>query len=128
MKQAYVDDCPYYLDDFLTNMKVVKDRSDRTEEAYFIDIRTFLRYLNVKHHAVPAETPFNKIKIKERSYFPFKNTSCVLEIEKLIDHGLYIPNIMLEKGLRKTYEWYIKNKPKMDDKEMHEVDQVLKIV
>ena len=35
MKQAYVDDCPYYLDDFLTNMKVVKDRSDRTEEAYF---------------------------------------------------------------------------------------------
>ena len=40
MKQAYVDDCPYYLDDFLTNMKVVKDRSDRTEEAYFIDIRT----------------------------------------------------------------------------------------
>ena len=65
MKQAYVDDCPYYLDDFLTNMKVVKDRSDRTEEAYFIDIRTFLRYLNVKHHAVPAETPFNKIKIKE---------------------------------------------------------------
>ena len=66
MKQAYVDDCPYYLDDFLTNMKVVKDRSDRTEEAYFIDIRTFLRYLNVKHHAVPAETPFNKIKIKKR--------------------------------------------------------------
>ena len=65
MKQAYVDDCPYYLDDFLTNMKVVKDRSDRTEEAYFIDIRTFLRYLNVKHHAVPAETPFNKIKIKK---------------------------------------------------------------
>lgn len=67
MKQAYVDDCPYYLDDFLTNMKVVKDRSDRTEEAYFIDIRTFLRYLNVKHHAVPAETPFNKIKIKENA-------------------------------------------------------------
>ena len=27
MKQAYVDDCPYYLDDFLTNMKVVKDLS-----------------------------------------------------------------------------------------------------
>lgn len=67
MKQAYVDDCPYYLDDFLTNMKVVKDRSDRTEEAYFIDIRTFLRYLNVKHHAVPTETPFNKNKNKRNA-------------------------------------------------------------
>ena len=39
MKQAYVDDCPYYLDDFLTNMKVVKDRSDRTEEAYFFSVQ-----------------------------------------------------------------------------------------
>ena len=70
----------------------------------------------------------DKIKIKERSYFPFKNTSCILEIEKLIDHGLYIPNILLEKGLRKTYEWYIKKKPRMNDEKMVEVEQVLKIV
>ena len=86
MKQAYVDDCPYYLDDFLTNMKVVKDRSDRTEEAYFIDIRTFLRYLNVKHHAVPAETPFNKIKKKNanrmaRMLFT-KRCLCLLKISQ----------------------------------------------
>lgn len=70
----------------------------------------------------------SKIKVKERSYFPFTNTSCVLEIEKLIDHELYIPNILLEKGLRKTYEWYLKKKPTMKDEEMVEVDNVLKIV
>ena len=81
MKQAYVDDCPYYLDDFLTNMKVVKDRSDRTEEAYFIDIRTFLRYLNVKHHAVPTETPFNKIKIKET---PIEWLECFSKMSAII--------------------------------------------
>ena len=46
MKQAYVDDCPYYLDDFLTNMKVVKDRSDRTEEAYFIDKKDLIARIN----------------------------------------------------------------------------------
>ena len=55
MKQAYVDDCPYYLDDFLTNMKVVKDRSDRTEEAFLIYNRNFLVYFYVKHHPVQAQ-------------------------------------------------------------------------
>ncbi len=33
-----------------------------------------------------------------------------------------------EKGLRKTYEWYIKKKPRMNDEKMVEVEQVLKIV
>lgn len=65
MKQSYIDDCPYYLEEFLTNLKIVKDRADRTEEAYFTDIRTFMRYLNIKHKAVPNDTPFNSISIKD---------------------------------------------------------------
>lgn len=65
MKQAYIDDCPYYLDDFLTNLKVVKDRTDRTEEAYFTDIRTFLRYLNIKHKKVSRDAKFQSIPIKD---------------------------------------------------------------
>lgn len=55
MKSEYLDDCPYYLSDFLTYMKVVKDRGERTIEAYYIDIRTFLRYLNIKHKTAKSE-------------------------------------------------------------------------
>lgn len=65
MNEDYLNDCPYYLEDFLTNLKVVKDRADRTEEAYFIDIRTFLRYLNIKHKAVNKDTDWASIKIAD---------------------------------------------------------------
>ena len=64
MKSEYLDDCPYYLNDFLTYMKVVKDRGERTIEAYYIDIRTFLRYLNIKHR-VAKESDFYSIPIKD---------------------------------------------------------------
>ena len=65
MKDEYLADCPYYLEDFLTNLKVIKDRSDRTEEAYYIDIRTFLRYLKVKHKAINNDTEWTDITISD---------------------------------------------------------------
>ncbi len=64
MRSEYLEDCPYYLNDFLTYMKVVKDRGERTVEAYYIDIRTFLRYLNIKHKAAKEED-FLQIKIND---------------------------------------------------------------
>ena len=65
MKQEYYDDCPYYLEDFLTNLRLIRNRADRTEEAYYIDIRTFLRYLRVKHRDVPPDTEWGDIKIAD---------------------------------------------------------------
>ena len=47
MKSKYSEDCPEYLADFLTNMLVVRNRGERTVEAYYIDLRTFLRYLKI---------------------------------------------------------------------------------
>lgn len=65
MKQDYINDCPYYLEDFLTNLKIIRDRSDRTEEAYYIDIRTFLRYLKIKHKAASQSDNWSDITIKD---------------------------------------------------------------
>lgn len=65
MKQEYYEDCPYYLEQFLTNMRIIRNRADRTEEAYYIDLRTFLRYLKVKHRDVPAETEWSDIRIDD---------------------------------------------------------------
>ena len=55
MKKEYYDDCPEYLENFLTYIKVSKERSDRTEEAYYIDIRTFLRYLKLINNSTSKE-------------------------------------------------------------------------
>lgn len=68
MCQDYINDCPEFLMDFLTNLKLVKDRADRTEEAYYIDIRTFLRYLKMTHNLVPGETEYKDILIADTPF------------------------------------------------------------
>ena len=65
MKKEYYDDCPEYLENFLTYIKVSKERSDRTEEAYYIDIRTFLRYLKLINNSTSKETDWQEIKIND---------------------------------------------------------------
>lgn len=65
MNQNYNDDCPNYLSDFLFHLKIVKARGDRTVEAYYIDIRTFLRYLKLSNNLVPQNTPLSEIKIND---------------------------------------------------------------
>ncbi len=65
MKQAYLNDCPEYLRSFLTHLTLVKDRGVRTEEAYYIDIRTFLRYLKILHCDVPGDADLKKITIAD---------------------------------------------------------------
>ncbi len=66
MREEYRKDCPAYLAGYLTYAGSVVGRTDRTVEAYYVDIRTFLRYLvAVKHSDVDInETPFEKIPIK----------------------------------------------------------------
>jgi site-specific recombinase XerD len=68
MKQEYINDCPDYLEQFLTYLKVIKDRGDRTEEAYYIDLRMFLRYLKVKNKLVNPDIPFEEIEIQDTPF------------------------------------------------------------
>ena len=39
---------PFYLKEFLTYMRVVKNRSERTVEAYYIDISNFLKFIKLQ--------------------------------------------------------------------------------
>lgn len=43
--QNNYSDCPSYLKEFLYYMLTIKGRSRRTVDAYYLDLRTFLRYL-----------------------------------------------------------------------------------
>ena len=65
MRDEYKKDCPQYLRDYLTYVRVVRNHTERTEEEYYIDLRTFLRYLKYIHGDVPADTPFDKITIAD---------------------------------------------------------------
>lgn len=65
MKQEYINDCPDYLKSFLTNLTLVRDRGDRTEEAYYIDIRTFLRYLKISNGLASRSDEYGEIRIAD---------------------------------------------------------------
>ncbi len=73
MRQDYINDCPGFLMDFLTNLKLVRDRADRTEEAYYIDIRTFLRYLKSKNGLVSKDTEYKDIRIADTPFSLVEN-------------------------------------------------------
>lgn len=61
----YKDDCPVFLSDFLFYLSVVKSRGPRTVDAYYIDLRTFLRFVKISNNIVPADTPLHEIKISD---------------------------------------------------------------
>lgn len=114
MKEEYRQDCPYYLRDYLTYVRTIRNHTEKTEENYYLDLRIFLRYLLMINGDVPEGTDFEEIKIK----------NCPLEyVERFTLMGAYqyMQYLMDERGnsnatrsrrtssLRRFYE-YLKSK------------------
>ena len=68
MRKEYMDDCPDYLAQFLTYLKVIQVRAERTEEAYYIDLRTFLRYLKQQNGLCDPGLEWGDIKIADTPF------------------------------------------------------------
>lgn len=66
LKQPYAD-CPPVMRDFLFYLLTIRGRSQKTVDAYYIDLRTFLRYIKTVKTCVPADTEFSDIKIDDIS-------------------------------------------------------------
>ena len=58
-------DCPAFLRDYLFYLLTIKGRSKLTVEGYYIDLRTFLRYLHLQKKLVPKDTPLEEIDITD---------------------------------------------------------------
>lgn len=50
-------DCPPYLREYIFYLRVIKNRSERTIESYYIDLRLFFRYINENLLPVKPENP-----------------------------------------------------------------------
>ena len=46
-------DCPPYLREYIFYLRVIRNRSEKTIESYYIDLRLFLRY--IKENIISAE-------------------------------------------------------------------------
>ena len=58
-------DCPRFLRDFLFYLLTIKGRSKLTVEGYYIDLRTFFRFLHLQRKMCPAKTPLEEIDISD---------------------------------------------------------------
>ncbi len=54
MKKQYLLECPAVLKDYLGYMETIKGRAANTVDGYFVDLRTFFRFLLLERGLVPA--------------------------------------------------------------------------
>ncbi len=65
MKKEYMMQCPPILKEYLGYAETIRGRSSSTVDEYFIDIRTFLRFLKQLRGLVPPTLPENEIAIDD---------------------------------------------------------------
>ena len=74
-------DCPDYLREYIFYMRVIKNRSEKTIESYYIDLRLFLRYvkenmLGMENPDIIADVPFSAVeKITLADIYEYLNYS-----------------------------------------------------
>ncbi|UZW14836.1 NAD-dependent epimerase/dehydratase family protein [Clostridium pasteurianum] len=78
------------------------------------------RYVNIKKID-------SLLNIKSRQYFPFRDCTYLLDINKSICHRLYKPKISLIEGLTRSYKWYCEIQPKLKDDKMNKIEEVLQL-
>ena len=56
---------PQVLKNFLSNMETIKGKSPSTVDEYYLDMRTFFRFIKIKNGLSPANTPIEDINIED---------------------------------------------------------------
>ena len=65
MKPELLAEAPPILREFLGYIGTIRGQSPKTVEEYYLDLRTFFRYLKLKHGLVPPNTDLKEIKISD---------------------------------------------------------------
>ena len=61
---SYQNEAPQVLREFLVYHDTIKGQSKRTVDSYFMDLRTFTRYLYISRDLVPRDTPLEDVDIR----------------------------------------------------------------
>lgn len=65
MAVSFRNEAPQIIKEYLFYMLTIKNKSPKTVDEYYIDLRTFFRYIKISRDLVPKNTDFNKIKIND---------------------------------------------------------------
>ena len=65
MKPELLAEAPPIIKEFLGYIETIKGKSPKTAEEYYLDLRTFFRYIKQKRNLVPPGTEFEQINISD---------------------------------------------------------------
>lgn len=65
MKQKYMDEAPEIIRQFIGYLQTIKGKSPKTVEEYYLDLRTFFRYLKQRKDPKLADKPLSEISISD---------------------------------------------------------------
>lgn len=65
MAVSFADEAPPIIKEYLFYLQTIKSKSPKTIDEYYIDLRTFFRFLKLKRNIVDSNTPFDEIKIDD---------------------------------------------------------------
>ncbi|MBP0986600.1 MAG: tyrosine recombinase XerC [Oscillospiraceae bacterium] len=57
--------CPAIIKEFLLYMETIRNLSPRTIQGYWVDLRTFFRYIKLNRNLVPSDIDFEDIKVDD---------------------------------------------------------------
>ena len=75
MNKDHLNDCPEFLQDFLFYMETIKGRSPRTVDGYYVDLRSFIRFLMIDNGLVSDDVDYKDIKIRSATFDLIKNAT-----------------------------------------------------
>ncbi|MGX8702542.1 tyrosine recombinase XerC [Caproiciproducens sp.] len=65
IKSEWMSEAPPIIKEFLGYVGTIKGKSPKTVDEYYLDLRTFFRYIKKSRGLVPPETDFEKISISD---------------------------------------------------------------
>lgn len=65
MAVSFRDEAPQIIKEYLYYLQTIKAKSPKTVDEYYIDLRTFFRYIKLQRGLVSSDTDFDKIKIDD---------------------------------------------------------------
>lgn len=75
MNKENLNDCPEFLKEFIFYMETIKGRSQRTVDGYYVDLRSFIRFLMIDNGLVSEDTEYKDIHICDASFDLIKNAT-----------------------------------------------------
>ena len=85
-KQVY-SDCPVIIREYLFYAETIKNQSQRTINGYFIDLRTFFRFMKLSKSLVSHDVKFKDITINDIT-LEFIKTITTMDIYEYMHYSM----------------------------------------